>query len=100
MPRFPPPLDGPGLIQFATMTTATPPSGKTQHRVSGELAEPAAGLAIYHCDDGNGYILFGCDAIWEVMTDTWHPTLEEATSQAEFEYPGISAHWQRPARKL
>jgi hypothetical protein len=94
MPTLPPPLDGPGLVRIATVTPDTPSSGRTQHQVNGQLVGPASGLAIYRCDDGNGYYLFGCDLSWEVITDTWHATLEEATGQAEFEYPGISRHWQ------
>jgi hypothetical protein len=100
MPDFPPPLNGPGLIQYATVTPATPASGNTQHRVGGEMTGPAVGLAIYHCDDGNGYYLFGCNSAWEVVTDTWHASFEEASSQAEFEYPGILRYWQKPERKL
>src|SRR4051812_47797566 len=96
MPDCTPPLDGPGPIRFATVTPATPASGKTRHWVNGELARSAAGLAIYHSDDGNGYFLFGCNSSWEVVTDTWHATLAEATDQAEFEYPGISGFWQEP----
>ncbi len=96
MLSFPPPLNGPGLAQFATVTLATPTSGRTLHTVNGRAMPPASGLAIYHSDDGNGYYLFGCDAAWEVLTDTWHASLEEAMEQAEFEYPGISNHWQKP----
>jgi len=97
MRRLPPPLNGPGLILLADVTSDIPRSGKTIHRISGQVAAPAAGLAIYRSDDGNGYYLFGCDSEWEVVTDTWHPTIEEAKSQAEFEYPGIAEHWYKPA---
>lgn len=95
-PKFPPPLDGNGLIQFAPVSPATPSSGMTVHRVNGEIVGSASVLAIYQCDDGNGYYLFGCDSGWEIVTDTWHSTLQEAEAQAEFEYPGIDGHWQTP----
>ena len=96
MATFPPPLDDTTkLIQYAIVTPATPSSGKTRHWVSGELVGPAAGLAIRR-SDSDGYYLFGCDANWEIVTDTWHATLEEAVRQAEFEYPGISRYWQKP----
>ena len=41
--------------------------------------------------------LFGCDADWNEITDTWHETLEEALAQAEFEYEGSSGTWIVPA---
>jgi hypothetical protein len=41
--------------------------------------------------------VFGCDECWSSVTDTWHPTIEEAKAQAEFEYEGATATWQRPA---
>jgi hypothetical protein len=30
--------------------------------------------------------LFHCDADWNTVTDTYHDTLEQALSQAEFEF--------------
>jgi hypothetical protein len=41
--------------------------------------------------------LFGCNAEWDSVTDTWHQTLEEAKEQAEFEYEGVSETWARHA---
>jgi hypothetical protein len=41
----------------------------------------------------SAYYLFGCDAEWNTVTDTWHKTLEEALEQAEFEYEGVSKTW-------
>ena len=52
-----------------------------------------AGIAISQSDDDDAYYLFGCDAEWQTVTDTWHQTLEEALRQAEFEYEGVSATW-------
>jgi len=37
--------------------------------------------------------LFGCDAEWNSLCDTWHETLEDAKEQAEFEYEGTSNTW-------
>ena len=72
-------------------------TGKTRQVVRGELMGSMSGLAI--CQPGNAqeFYLFGCDADWNVVTDTWHQTLDEAKDQAEFEYEGISKTWIHPA---
>jgi hypothetical protein len=49
------------------------------------------GLAI--CQGDHGFYLFGCDADWQSVTDTWHQTFDEAKGQAEFEYDGVSDTW-------
>lgn len=56
---------------------------------------PAAGLAICRYGDGEGYYLFYCDREWEVVTDTHHQSVEDARSQAEFEYTGVSRAWRQ-----
>jgi len=50
-------------------------------------------LAICQYEGETAYYLFGCDADWNTVTDTWHETLEGALQQAEFEYEGISRTW-------
>jgi hypothetical protein len=64
-----------------------------RHWVGGELAQPAAGLVV--CRDDGGYYLFGCDASWEPVTDTWHETLDDALDQADAEYAGTRETWER-----
>jgi hypothetical protein len=60
---------------------------------------PAAGLAICVYETGDeGFYLFYCDEEWRVVTDTWHETLEDAKSQAEFEYEGVNESWREAAR--
>lgn len=58
--------------------------------------EPAWGLAICHDTEG-GYYLFGCDGDWNTITDTWHPAMDDALHQAEYEHPGVSGTWERPS---
>ena len=41
-------------------------------------------LAIIHGDDA-----------WEAVTDTWHASVADAMTQAEFEYAGVSGTWQQ-----
>jgi len=41
-----------------------------------------------------GVYLFYCDREWQVLADTWHPSVKNAKAQAEFEYEGISKLWK------
>lgn len=52
-----------------------------------------AGLAICQPSGAQEFYLFGCDSNWNVVTDTWHQSLNEAQEQAEYEYDGISKTW-------
>jgi hypothetical protein len=52
-----------------------------------------AGLAICQYAGEEAFYLFGCDADWQNVTDTWHQTLDDAQHQAEFEYEGVSETW-------
>jgi hypothetical protein len=65
--------------------------------VEGDVQGPPAGLAICQHEGKDGYYLFGCNGEWQSVTDTWHQTIEEAKSQAEFEYTGVSTTWQQHA---
>ena len=66
-------------------------TSNTMHIVGGTVLGSAAGIVI--SGDEGSYYLFGCDENWDVLSDTWHETLEEAKRQAEFEYAGISKTW-------
>jgi hypothetical protein len=68
-------------------------TGQTKQIVRGVLMGAMAGLVICQPPDSQDFYLFGCDADWNVVTDTWHQTLEEAREQAEFEYEGVSQTW-------
>jgi death on curing protein len=69
---------------------------KTRHIVDGAVLGPVAGLAICLDEDQREdfYFLFYCDESWGTITDTWHKTLEDAMTQAEFEYEGVSGTWR------
>ncbi len=68
-------------------------TGACKQIVRGELMESMAGLAICQYPGQDGFYLFGCDADWQEITDTWHHTLEDAQHQAEFEYEGVTKTW-------
>jgi hypothetical protein len=91
----PTPLEIGGLpvICFSSIDGRHRPAGKCRHLTPCGLLGPAMGLAI--CGrPGEAVFLFSCDGNWLAFADTWHPTLEEAKRQAEFEYEGVSATWE------
>lgn len=50
-------------------------------------------LAICKFENDNGFYLFYCLENWEVITDTYHDSIEDAMKQAEFEYAGSITSW-------
>jgi hypothetical protein len=86
-------LAGLPVVACARIDGRQQPTGACRHLAHGELLGPAAGLAICRDADG-GFYLFGCDAEWNTVTDTWHQTLDDALRQAEFEYDGVGETWK------
>ena len=72
-------------------------TGGTKQIVAGRLMGAMAGLAICQYPDEDAFYLFGCDADWSTVTDTWHQSVEEAKAQAEFEYEGVGSTWHTVA---
>jgi hypothetical protein len=68
-------------------------TGNTRQIVNGQVLGTAAGLAICQHADDEGFYLYGCDQHWNPLSDTWHASLVEAQSQAEFEYIGSRETW-------
>jgi hypothetical protein len=95
--EFPPPteIDGADVLCFAAVGDWQRQIGRCRHYVNDELVLIVAGLAVCRYQDDTGcYYLFRCDPEWHRITDTCHETIEEAKSQAEFEYKGLAASWQ------
>ena len=88
----PPELDGAKVIATAVVTDAVRPTGGTIHRGPDGVIPPARALAIVMSEAA--IYLFYCDSEWEVLTDTWHSSVDNAKAQAEFEYEGISKLWK------
>src|SRR5262245_54841164 len=84
-------LDDARVLRYAIVGDGVTPTGKTVHRLhpSGVMGSAAA-LAIYQYDGDGCCYLFYCDTEWNVLTDTWHESLEAAVKQAEFEYMGLT----------
>ena len=97
LPSGPPPnpLNGALVICYTPLDQRHRQTGSCSQIRNGAVAGPASGLAICQYPDESGYFLFGCDADWDVLSDTWHQTLEDAKHQAEFEYTGVSCTWQQ-----
>jgi hypothetical protein len=66
------------VVRWSVIDERHRPTGNCRQIVNGELRGPAAGLAICQYDGEEAYFLFGCDGGWNVITDTWHKTLEHA----------------------
>lgn len=86
-------IDGLPVVCFSAIDARHTHTGHATQIVAGVVQGAAAGIAI--CRDEHGhYYVFGCDENWQTITDTWHQTLGDARSQAEFEYAGVSETWQ------
>ena len=72
-------------------------TGNCKQIVAGKLVGPMVGLAICKYDKEDAFYLFGCDANWNSVMDTWHQTVEDAKHQAEFEYQGTKHTWIKMA---
>ena len=90
-------IDGAKVILFTPIDQRRHHTGDCRQVVAGVLQGQAAGIAICQYEGNEDYYLFGCDATWRSVTDTYHQTIEEAISQAEFEYEGVTATWRRHA---
>ena len=92
-------IGGATVIAYSPIDQRHRPTGGCRQMVAGVLQPPATGLAICQYKDESAFYLFGCDENWQIKTDTWHPTIEEAMTQAEFEYEGVRQTWvnHRPA---
>lgn len=68
-------------------------TGNTRHFVMGELVQEINGLAICKYEKDAGYYLFYCNQDWEIITDTYHNSIEDAKKQAEFEFINSIQSW-------
>lgn len=85
------------VVLYSQIDDRHRPTGACRHILHGERElGPAWGVAICESTDPDGYCLFSCEDDWIPVADTWHPTLEEAKRQAEFEYDGLESTWEVP----
>jgi hypothetical protein len=96
MKKIPTKVGGARVVLYTPIDERHRHTGNCKQIVAGTLMGAAAGLAICRYEGEDCYYLFGCDEDWNTQTDTWHETLGDAKAQAEFEYEGVSATWQKP----
>lgn len=69
------------------------PSGRTRHLVEGKKMLVPSSLSIVRYEGDAGVYLLYLSESGEEMTDTYHDTIEEAMSQAEFEFGVLPHEW-------
>jgi hypothetical protein len=94
MPACPNIVGNAKVICYTTIDERHRHTGNTKQIWNGVLLGPASGLAICQYPNESSFFLFGCDDKWNVRSDTWHETLDDAIRQAEFEYEGSQQTWQ------
>lgn len=86
-------MDSESPLWHVKLSAAHHPTGKTRHEVNGiEMPVPCE-LRISQCGADPGYYLFYCDEHGDVMTDTWHESLEAARAQATWEFNVPPNQW-------
>jgi len=66
---------------------------KTIHTVNEKQIQPPHELQIVSYPDVEGFYLLYLDASGEVITDTYHETLEKAQDQAKWELNVLPSEW-------
>src|SRR6266567_2278330 len=88
--RAPPKLlDGATVLKVADLSSAAP-TNATRHVAEGHTVSGFAGLALAKYSTDPGLYLFYCDADWNVVTDTYHATMDVAIAQAECEFGSVA----------
>lgn len=87
-------LGGAKILKYLTLAPEQKRTGNTKHFIGGKELVEIHGLAICQYEDDSGIYLFYCDSEWNVLTDTWHETVEGAQDQASFEFEGLENKWK------
>ena len=88
-------IGGSPVVMYSQIDDRHRPTAACRHIVGGIQQNQFASIAICQFVEGRGFYLFYCNEDWDPITDTFHLSLSDALHQAEFEYEGISATWQR-----
>lgn len=83
----------PIFIEGRPVITYMPLDDRSQQ--PGRSAAWVHGYAICGTADG-GYYLFTCNDQWEGVYDSWHRSVADAKSRAEFELGRTGTTWPRP----
>ncbi len=94
--QVPKEIDDSETVLYTPIDDRHRPTEKSKHYAAGNLVATPASLAICRYEDASAFYLFGCDAEWNVLTDSCHLSLDEAKEQAEAEFEGVATTWQTP----
>ena len=78
------------VIRWSFVDSRHTATDACRHVIAGEPQATALGPAICRYEGESACYLFYCDRDWNVVTDTWHPSIEGAMRQAEREYADVS----------
>jgi hypothetical protein len=91
----PPALDWARVIAYAFVDSDVTWTGRQALYVDGDRLGPVPRLAIcqnvFH--DTEGFLLFFCNAQWDVLGVSARPTVDELQESAERWYTGITSKW-------
>jgi len=92
-------LDGAKVLKYVYLHGGIRKTGNVLHRVDGQELAGVSRLAICQYDGEEDHCIFFCDSCWNVLTDLCRETMDAALGQAEFEYEGVSEHWEDYAQQ-
>jgi O-acetyl-ADP-ribose deacetylase (regulator of RNase III) len=84
-------IGGVKVLRWALVKAASHPDNAAAPGTAGKNSRV---VAVAICAAQQAFYLFGCDASWRPLTDTWHETLAEAVAQAESEYDNLAGAWR------
>lgn len=88
-------MEGARIIEYLILTIKHKKSENAKHFVNSERVDDFSGLTICQYENDSGFQLFYCNNKWEVITDTWHESIEAAKNQASFEYEDLQIDWRK-----
>jgi ClpX C4-type zinc finger len=90
----PPALASARVLEYAIVDDSVVHTDRNPIFVAGQRLGPVPCLAIGRNLIGNEILLLHCDAGWDVLAVSGHPSIEYAKDQAEKNYAGLRARWQ------
>ncbi|MFI8977404.1 hypothetical protein ACIGO9_31310 [Nocardia asteroides] len=82
-------VDG-ATVELFAFTRDAHATRATRHSEIENPDTEVAALAIAKYEGSSDYYLFYCNEAWVALTDTWHPSLESAIDQANYEFSGLT----------
>lgn len=94
---FPATIGDMQMLHWSPIDARHTVTGACRHfNLSTGCEDPVPSVIAIVTGGADQFFLMQFNSDLQFITDTCHETLDEAFSQAEFEYKGISATWQVP----